>query len=265
MRRPWHRAASGPTRSRVHTAACPTANDGTRAKSRACFEAEGAPPANRCERPLSGERTSARVRPRRSARGLMLHGRGPAFPQSDSSLTLAADWLKHRHEAGCATAAGSCPWAGSRSSPHQPTCMLKRLRCSPTAPLAALLMSVALVVLALAAAPSALGAVRDCPGNRPLGQTGARYGDMSVRNLSLSLVRGSGGCPLDAPSQAKRGSSHGSGPFTRQGGTRIGVVGWLCVRVPASGGMCARGQRLIGRRCHGDLAIVSACSGVSVK
>jgi hypothetical protein len=60
----------------------------------------------------------------------------------------------------------------------------RRLRCSPTAPLAALLTSVALAVLALTAAPPALGAVRDCSGNRPLGQTGAWYGDMSVRNLS---------------------------------------------------------------------------------
>ena len=61
---------------------------------------------------------------------------------------------------------------------------MKVFCCSPTAPLAALLTAVALIVLALTAAPSALGAVRDCSGNRPLGQTGAWYGDLSVRNLS---------------------------------------------------------------------------------
>jgi len=77
-------------------------------------------------------------------------------------------------------------------------------------------MSVALVVLALAAAPSALGAVRDCPGNRPLGQTGAWYGDMSVRNLSCHRAR-----------RALRGS------WFSRGGMR--VRGWSCYQIGTYG------------------------------
>jgi hypothetical protein len=105
---------------------------------------------------------------------------------------------------------------------------MKRRRCSPTAALAALLISMALVVLALIAAPGALGAVRDCSGNRPLGQTGAWYGDMSVRNLSCHRAQ-----------RALRGA------WFSQGGVR--VRGWSCYQIGTYGDgvifRCVRGSK----------------------
>jgi len=93
-------------------------------------------------------------------------------------------------------------------------------------------MAVAMLAIlsALAAAPSALAAVRDCPGNRPLAQTGAWYGDMSVRNLSCHRARG-----------ALRGA------WFSQGGVR--VRGWSCYQIGTySDGaifLCVRGSRAV--------------------
>ena len=70
-------------------------------------------------------------------------------------------------------------------------------------------------------------AVHDCSSNRPLGQTGAWYGDMSVRNLSCY-----------------RGQRALRGAWFSQGGVR--VRGWSCYQLGTygDGGIfrCVRGS-----------------------